>query len=370
MTQILYVVSELEDFLSSRLPVALEAKKDGFHISVAAPNAEGNPQLKQHGIEGHNIPSPDQKLSGASAFKLVRRLDDIMRDTQPDIVHAITLKYAFLTGLAARRNKRIQPVYTIAGLGYLFSSDSIKPKIMRTLLRPIIRNVFRNAQIIVQNPDDEQILVRQRFIAQEQSNLVRGSGVDLKRFSPANSDQNVPIVLMPTRLIHDKGIAVFIEAANILKQRGIDAHFQIAGGVTSHNPLAISQSEMECMVQGTNTEWIGKVVDMPALYASSTIIVYPSYYGEGIPRVLIEAAACGKAIVTTDHIGCREAVKDGDNGFLVPVKNATATADAIEKLLKDRNLRAQMEKRGRARAESEFDINKIARQTADIYKKI
>ena len=369
MSRILYVVSELEDFLSSRLPVALAAKEDGFNISVAAPNAENNTQLAQYGFDGYDIPKPDQKLS-VSAFKLVQRIDDIMREVQPDIVHAITLKYAFLTGVAARKNKKVQPVYTIAGLGYLFSGESIKPKIMRLLLRPIIRNVFRNAQIIVQNPDDERTLVRQRFIAQEQSNLVRGSGVDLQRFAPANTNEDAPIILMPTRLIHDKGIAVFIEAAKILKQRGIDARFQIAGGVTSHNPLAISQSEMEKMVANTNVEWIGKVSDMPALYKSCAVIVYPSYYGEGIPRVLLEAAACGRAIVTTDHPGCREAVKDGDNGLLVPVKNAQATADAIEKILKDKNLREQMEKRGRQRAESEFDINLIARQTADIYQKV
>jgi glycosyltransferase involved in cell wall biosynthesis len=367
--KILYVVSELDDFFSSRLPVALAAKGDGHKISIAAPGAHKSPHLSQLGFQGYDIPAPDQKLSGASAFKLVRRIDDILHEAKPDIIHAITLKYAFLAGLAARRYKKIKPVYTIAGLGYLFSSETLKPKLMRLLLRPIIRNVFRNARIIVQNPDDQRILTKQRFIKDTQVELVRGSGVDLERFRATNIHGD-PIVLMPTRLVHDKGIAVFIEAARILKTRGMDARFQIAGGITSHNPLAISQSEMEQMVAGTNVEWLGKISDMPALYASAIIIVYPSWYGEGIPRVLLEAAACGKPIITTDHPGCREAVTDNDNGFLVPVKNAQATADAIEKLLNDKALQERMGRRSRERAESEFDINLIARQTADIYKKL
>jgi glycosyltransferase involved in cell wall biosynthesis len=141
----------------------------------------------------------------------------------------------------------------------------------------------------------------------------------------------------------------------------------VAGGITEHNPLAITKTEMERMVAGTPVEWIGRVDDMPGLYARATLIVYPSWYREGIPRVLLEAAACGKAIVTTDHPGCREAVIHNETGLLVPVKNAEATADAVEAILKNPDLRKKMESAGRALAEREFGIDKVVAQTMKIY---
>jgi glycosyltransferase involved in cell wall biosynthesis len=368
--KILYVIAEMEDFWSSRLPVALGAQERGYEVCVAFPGAASDARLKEYGIKGFDLPPARQKFSAVAAMQLTRKLDRIMKDLQPDIMHAITLKYAFITALAARRHKKIKPVYTIAGLGYLFSGESLKPKILRTLLRPVIHNMFRHSQIIVQNPDDLETLAGRGFIKRDQAALVRGSGVDLNRYKPVHANDADPVIIMPTRLVHDKGLHVFIEAARILKQRGVQARFQIAGGVTRHNPRAISREEMEFMLEDSNVEWLGKISDMPALYAASTLIVYPSYYGEGIPRVLLEAAAAGRAMVTTDHPGCREAVSHNDNGLLVPVKDAAATADAVEKLLKDTDLRRKMEQRSRARAESEFDIRLIVRQTLDVYSKI
>ncbi|MCD8525729.1 MAG: glycosyltransferase [Alphaproteobacteria bacterium] len=173
---------------------------------------------------------------------------------------------------------------------------------------------------------------------------------------------------MATRLLHDKGVAVFIEAARIMTEHGIKARFQIAGGEVTSNPLAISKEQMEAMVEGKPVEWLGKVDDMPALLAECAVFVYPSYYREGIPKVLLEAAASGKPIVTTDHPGCREAVEDGVNGFLVPVRNALKTAEATQKILEDGKLQKAMSKASRNRAEEEFNVAKIVTETLDVYK--
>ncbi|MCD8496943.1 MAG: glycosyltransferase [Alphaproteobacteria bacterium] len=213
------------------------------------------------------------------------------------------------------------------------------------------------------------LMIKRGFTDETHAHLIRGSGVDITEFKTAPLPQDKkPLVLMATRLLHDKGVAVFIEAARIMTEHGIKARFQIAGGEVTSNPLAISKEQMEAMVEGKPVEWLGKVDDMPALLAECAVFVYPSYYREGIPKVLLEAAASGKPIVTTDHPGCREAVEDGVNGFLVPVRNALKTAEATQKILEDGKLQKAMSKASRNRAEEEFNVAKIVTETLDVYK--
>jgi glycosyltransferase involved in cell wall biosynthesis len=366
MTKILYILAEVEDFWASRLPLAAAAKEKGAEVHLAAPGAASEEKLKQHGFIGHDLPPAQQGLSVGAALKTISAIKKLLAQIEPDIVHTITLKYSFLTGMAKPQGKVI---YTIAGLGYLFS-DGAKPKLLRTALAPFIKSILKapNAHVTFQNPDDRDIMLENNFVRAEAITLIRGSGVDLQKFTPRPAvDSNPPVVLLATRLIHDKGISVFIEAAEILKKRQIPARFQVAGGTTEHNPLAISKDQMERMVANKPVEWLGKVSDMPALYAGATLVVYPSWYREGIPRVLLEACAMGKAAVTTDHPGCREAVANNDNGILVPVKNAQATADAVEALLKDPARRKKMESAARARAEREFGSELIVQQTLALY---
>ncbi|MCC7305109.1 MAG: glycosyltransferase family 4 protein [Alphaproteobacteria bacterium] len=360
--KILYVVDELEDFWTWRLKLAKAAQLKGWEIHVASRGAGSDPRFAAENFHGHDLP-PVQ-----GGFPLLFALRGIIKKTGPGIIHAITLKYALLTGLAALGEKNVRPVYTIAGLGYLFSESGWKSKLLKSAISPFLKLVFRNAQIIVQNPDDRSTLVKSKLAWPDQVKLVRGSGIDTAKFQPIPGlEDNPPLVLMPTRLVHDKGISVFIEAARILKKRGVNASFQIAGGLSGHNPRAITQQEIEAMTRDGTVFWLGRVADMPSLYARAAVIVYPSYYGEGIPRVLLEAASMGKAIVTTDHPGCREAVIHNENGFLVPVKDAEATANAIEKLLRDRGLCMKMGARGRERAEEEFSADLIVKQTLSVY---
>lgn len=368
--KLLYILAETNDFWSSRLPLALAAKERGCEIHLAAPGAADDLVLKEFGFHGHDLP---QARNGFSIFfaavKNIFAIKKLLRGLKPHIAHTFTLKYSLLTGLAACCSKNTKHVFTIAGLGYLFSGSDLKSKILLCIAAPFLKYALRRAETVTfQNSDDMQILTFRNFVRAKNTVLIRGSGVDLQKFSPrSDTESNPPLILLPTRLIHDKGISIFIAMDEILKKRQIPARFQVAGGTTEHNPLAITKAEMERMVAGSNVEWIGRADDMPALYAQATLIVYPSWYREGIPRVLLEAAACGKAIVTTDHPGCRDAVIHNETGLLVPVKNAEETADAVEAILKNPALRKKMESASRALAEREFSVDKVVTQTMKVY---
>ncbi len=350
----------------SRMEVANKAKSNGHDVVIGLINGDKSSN------EFRVIPlnSSKNNIGILSSLKLVKDINTLIIREKPDILHAVTLKYGFMSGIAAFPFKNMHKIYTLAGLGYLFRGGGVKSTILRAILRIPLTIILRrkNTTLIFQNQDDLDLMVKLKYASRENSVLIKGSGVYLDKFTPIPSDNNSnPIILMPTRLVHEKGISVFIEAARILKNRGVNARFQIAGGETKHNPRAISADEMREMTSGGSATWLGRVDDMPDLLSKATLIVYPSYYGEGIPRVLLEACAAGRAIVTTNHAGCREAVEHGRNGLLVPVKNANATADAIYELLNNLSKRKAMEIESRKLAEEEFDIYIIAEKTTKLY---
>lgn len=351
---------------NSRFPVALEAKNRGYHTAVCV---IGKNHPNPDGFEIRTIEKKHHALGIMAFLDFVRQIYSIIKSEKPDILHTVTLKYAFICAIAALPFPGMRKIFTLAGLGYLFHSDKKKSAFLRFFLLPVFSFLFKrpHTTLIFQNPDDLNMMVQKKCVKEKNAVLIRGSGVDLSRFDPTSATLYPPLVLMPTRLVHEKGISVFIEAARILKSRGVNAVFKIAGGETSHNPRAVSRADMLAMVSCGTVEWLGHIADMPALLSTAHIIVYPSYYGEGIPRVLLESCAAGRAIVTTDHTGCREAVSHNVNGLLVPVKHAVETANAIEFILNNPQRREEMEKHSRRKAEEEFDIRLIARKTVDVY---
>ena len=353
----------------SRMPIARAAQNEGWDITIGI---VGKPQEREMlaGFKTKILPQPEGKLTPFSAFKTILALRRLVRETRADLLHTVTIKYAFLLGLATSFQKDYSVIYTLAGLGFLFRNDGLKPKLIQLLLNPLLKMVFKDkkAQIIFQNPDDMDLMIRKNFIRSRNAHLVISSGVDLEKFSPAPPpESDEPLVLMPTRLVYEKGIHIFVEAARTLKAKGIKARFEIAGGETHHNPGAISKKEMEDMTTDGSVKWLGRVEDMPALLTRADIIVYPSYYGEGVPRVLLEAAATGRPIITTDHVGCREAVNDSISGILTPIKDTQATAAAIEALLNDKEKRLEMGRESHKKAEKEFDVKRIVSLTLDVY---
>lgn len=368
--RLLYVINHMEWFWSHRLPLAQAAQKAGWEVHVAADGAAQDSKLAALGFTGHDLPRASGGLAPLALLRIIAALYTLYARLRPDCVHAITIKYVFMAGLAARLRPGLKIVHTIAGLGFLFSGESVKAQLLRLAVAPFLRLALdhQNAQVIVQNPDDRAVLIHHNFVQPARCHLILGSGVDLQQFpaTPLPSDE-LPLVLMPTRLVRDKGVEIFVQAAHRLRDQGVLVRYAIAGGLTRHNPMALTQQEMESLCADRLVQWLGKVVDMPALYATASLIVYPSHYGEGIPKVLLEAAATGRAIVTTDHPGCREVVRDGENGLLVPIKDVSATARAMLSLLGDRARLQAMGTASRARAVRDFDVHNIAAQTLAVY---
>ncbi len=350
----------------SRMEVAHKAKDQGFDVVIGLINGDA----REDGYKFIPIKKSEHSVGVLASLGMVKSMRDVIKRERPDIVHIVTLKYSFMGGLAALGAGKVRKIFTMAGLGYLFRSHDKKSKVLRLGLTPFLKFTFKrpNTTLIFQNADDLDLFVNDKFVRQKNAVLIKGSGVYLDRFKTDGEEGVPPVILMPTRLVHEKGVSVFVKAARLLKEKGIDAKFQIAGGETKHNPKAITRAEMEDMVKDGAVEWLGRVNDLPTRLSQAALIVYPSYYGEGIPRVLLESCAAGKPIITTDHPGCKEAVDHGVNGYLVPIKDVEATAKAIEELLVAPDLRKSMGAESRKKAENEFDIHIIARQTADLYQ--
>ncbi len=368
--KLLYIFDHLD--WQSRMPVALAAREAGYNISMGIVGVDEDDQIE--GLEGFDVlmlRKPKNKFGPLSVLRTILDIRATIKNINPDLLHTVTLKYSFLVGLASLGLRGYRLLYTIAGLGFVFRTAGAKPTILRYALSPLLKLVLKNPQadLIFQNPDDRDLLVETNYVRYEQTHLVISSGVDLDKFKPVPEPQSdLPIALMPTRLVHEKGVSIFVEAARMLHSKGIKARYQIAGGLTTHNPRAISEVEMQAYIKDGIVEWLGRVDDMPAVLSSAAVIVYPSYYGEGVPRVTIEGCAMGRPIITTNHPGCKETVPNGENGFLVPVRNVEATAKAMERLLTDRALRQQMGKESRHLAEQAFDVKAIVSQTLALYE--
>lgn len=368
---ILYVINHIDWFWSHRYALAKAAQDKGYKVYVAAHGAVKNNRLADEGFYPLELPEHKGGLSISSTLDVIRAIRTHIETVKPSLVHAITIKYAFMTGLGNLSQDEVPFVYTIAGLGYLFSGTSLKSRILRLGLGPFLKTVFRrpNAHLIFQNKDDMHIFKKAKYADPARASLISGSGVDVHKFVFTAEPENIdPVIFMPTRLIKEKGISVFVEAAKIVKANGYRAKFILGGGLDKNNPSALSAKDMEKILRGGEVIWRGKIMDMARMYKRSNMIVYPSYYREGVPKVLLEAAAAGRAIITTDHPGCRDVVKNGINGFLVPVKNAQKTADAIMHLLDNNDERALMGRHSREYAAKEFDVNLVNDKTIAVYE--
>jgi glycosyltransferase involved in cell wall biosynthesis len=249
------------------------------------------------------------------------------------------------------------------------------------LLRPVVRGLLRlsfggsNARVIVQNSDDSNLVENSRIVERSQIRLICGSGVDCARFAPVEEDSELGKagesvrVLLASRLLWDKGLREYVDAARQLLSDGHNAEFLLAGDPDEGNPASVSEHEVRRWVEEGILDWIGHVDNMPELYRSVDIVVLPSYR-EGLPKGLIEAAACGLPLVTTDVPGCREVVTDGVDGLLVPVRDSHALASAIARLCDDPALRERLGKAARKKALVEFDERIVIEQTLNVYREL
>jgi glycosyltransferase involved in cell wall biosynthesis len=277
-----------------------------------------------------------------------------------------------LYGSIAAAITRVSPVVNnLAGLGGAFSSSGVTAGVIRAFILAAFKVLFRgkNRCVIVENSDDRDFLTSRVGIPQENAILIRGIGVDESRFSYSEERLgSIPTVSMVSRLLWPKGVGELVEAGKIIRARGTKVNIQLVGLPDESSRVSVPESQLLKWQSEGDIEWLGYQDDIQKIWKSSNIAVLPSYYREGIPRSLLEAAACGRAIVTTDMPGCREIVRDGKNGLLVPPRDSYALADAVEKLINNPEIRQSMGRAGRALIEESFTEEYVVEQTLAVYR--
>lgn len=369
---LLFVVNVDWFFLSHRLPIALEAQRQGYQIHIATVVTDRLAELQNHGFVVHPLLRMDRSSATLDGvWHTVIELWKIYRVVQPSVVHLVTIKPVLLGGLAARMAGVPAMVAAVSGLGFIFLASGAKATVRRWLVEVLYRVAFghRNLKVIFQNPNDRASLVRATHLEDCKIEMIRGSGVDLNHFRCTPVPQGTPVVLLAARLLVDKGVREFVEAARLLKLRGLVARFCLVGTVDPVNPASLTEAELAQWAVADVIELWGHCADMPSVLGSAHIVVLPSYR-EGLPKVLLEAAACGRAVVTTDVPGCRDAIDSGVTGVLVPVRNAAALADALEALLGDPARCQAMGNAGRALAERAFDVRQVVAAHLRIYQEL
>ena len=369
--KLLFVVNVDWFFLSHRLPIALEAMRQGYEVHVATGITDRFDELRCHGLIVHPLAIKRSSTGLVAEVRTFWEILQLFKKVQPQIVHLVTIKPVLFGGIAARLAGVPAVVAAISGLGYVFIAKGWKAKTVRACVAGLYRLALgrRKLLVICQNPDDRKTLVRAAGLSLHKVVMIPGSGVDLSAYTPTPLPQGVPVVVMAARLLADKGVYEFIAAAQLLRKRGVDARFLLAGEPDPGNPASVKAEELLAWRSAGTVEILGQRDDIIGLFAASSLVVLPSYR-EGLPRVLIEAAASGRAVVTTDVPGCRDAVVADETGILVPPRDTVALADAIQCLLEDAAMCARMGQAGRILAEEKFSIEKVVAAHMEIYRNL
>jgi len=356
-----------------RRTLALALRDAGHEVVMVSPPGPYGVRLETLGFRWVAAPMERRSLNPFRELVLLRWLRDLIRSERVDLVHGFTIKCAVYGALAARLAGDTARVSAVAGMGYVFISNDLKARVLRPVVRALLRLALggRRARLILQNPDDVALFQAARLVDEGAIRLIRGSGVDCERFSPVERVGLAdPVrVLLAARLLWDKGLAEFVDAARCLKGEGRRIEFLLAGDPDPGNPAAVPEETVQAWCAEGLVNWLGHVDDMPGLFGSVDIVVLPSYR-EGLPKGLIEAGACALPLVTTDVPGCREVVRDGEDGLLIPVKSATAIADAIRRLCDDPEFALRLGAAARQRALSDFDERLVIDRTIDVYREL
>lgn len=366
---LLFVVNRARWFLSHRLPIADRAQHEGFSVHVATPESEFTADIVQRGFQWHRIRLSRGGRNPLAELQTFSDLIALYRRLRPDVVHHVTMKPVLYGTMAARMTGVRAVVNGMTGLGHLFLGTTLSDQLLRRIVgvgfRLAVRH--RNMRVLVQNPDDLDLLITIGWLKRRETVLM-ASGVDTDVFYPRDRAENgVPAVLFPARMVRTKGLVEFIEAVKRLRAKDVRARFVLAGSPDPQNPASVSEDELRTWARDAEIDYLGERSDMPELFRAADIVCLPSHR-EGMPKVLLEAAASGVAIVTTETAGCRDVVSHGVNGLLVPVGDVDELASALERLINDREMRTSMGRRGRERAVEEFSSRQLAERTLAIYR--
>jgi glycosyltransferase involved in cell wall biosynthesis len=370
--KIMFLVTEDWYFLTHRVPIAKAAQVAGAQVLVACSPGSRVEEIKALGFEHVPVHFRRRSLNPFVEAICFRSVLAALRAHRPDILHCVALKPIVQGGCAARLlRRRPALVYAVTGLGYAFSREGLRAFFLRCVVLALLRlSILRKrSRVIFQNPDD-QLYLRSRHIVMPDTHVIYGSGVDPDEFPATSQPGGRPRVLLASRMLWHKGVGDAIEAVKLLKKRGLDFELVIAGASDEESRAAIPVRQLQTWNDSGLATWVGgkRRSEMPALFASVNFVILPSYYREGVPLVLLEAAAAGRPIVTTDMPGCREICQDGQNGILVPIRDPEHLASAIELLLMSAETRARMGAAGRLLVLEKFTKEIVNRQILDLYR--
>ncbi|MDY3200001.1 MAG: glycosyltransferase family 4 protein [Arcobacter sp.] len=364
--KILFVVNVDWFFISHRLPLAIEALKKGYEVHISCGITDKKEYLESLGLIVHPLNLSRSGTGIKGEVKAFGEIYKILKDTLPDVVHFVTIKPVLYGGIASRFLNIYKKVFSISGLGFIFINQGLKASISRLIIKTMYRFALggKNSHVIVQNPDDKAVV---NSIVKVPITLIRGSGVDLSQYEYIEENNENIKVSQACRLLKDKGVFEYVEAAKILKQKSSNIEFELYGDIDIHNPASLTNDDIQKIKKEGFVKIHGFSSDIAKVFSTTNIVVLPSYR-EGLPKVLIEAAACGRAVITTDVPGCRDAIEPNLTGLLCKVKDSKSLASMIEKLILDNKLRNSMGKAGRELAQKEFDIKKVIEKHFEIYE--
>jgi glycosyltransferase involved in cell wall biosynthesis len=367
--RVLIVVNVPWFFVMHRLPIALMVRSRGVDVHVACGEGAGREEIEAAGLPFHRLPLTRRQFAPWSDAKTVFALVRLYRELRPDVVHHVTLKPVILGSVAARIAGVAGVINAFAGLGHAFGGTSVIARLRRAAIQRLIAMARKlpRQRAVFENPDDRDLLIQAGSVTREDAQVIAGIGVDTDEF-PATAEPATPVcVLMACRMLREKGVPYFVEAARRLKKRGVMARFVLVGAPDPFNPGSLTEAELEVWHTEGIVEWLGFRRDMPQVVRASHVVCLPTYYREGVPRILIEGAASARPLVTTDMPGCREIVQHGINGLVVPPHDVDALEAALEQLISDAALRARLGAAGRSIAEQRFGLARVFEQFWTLY---
>ncbi|MCW8305516.1 glycosyltransferase family 4 protein [Acidiphilium sp. PA] len=362
---LVYLIGEDWFFASHFYARARAARAAGWHVSVITRTGAAASGLRAEGFDIHGVDFKRARLDPIAEFGLARRIAALYRELRPDLVHHVALKPILLGSIAARIAGVPAIINAPVGQGFVFASRSAKARLLRPFVSTALRATIgaRGAIAVFENEEDRRAMISAGAIRADHTALIRGAGVDLVRFRPHVPNAAPIRIVLGARMLRDKGIREFIEAAAILHGQG--AEFILAGMPDPGNPASLAEADLRA---ARHVTWIGRCDDMAALFATCHIACLPSYR-EGLPKFLLEAMACGLPCVATDVTGCRDAVAADRTGLLVPPRDAPALAAALARLIADPSLRATLGQAGRARAAQLYAEPVICAETLTVYER-
>jgi len=371
LARVMFVITEDWALITHRLHLVKNAISDGHQIAVVARQSCYRDELQALGVHFYDWTLFRGSLNIFRELRSAWQLKSYIEKFNPELIHAVALKPVIYSGLISKIFKNVQLVAALGGIGFVFTSHKLKARILRGPIRLTLKFILKNpkSNLILQNKDNIKTFEDLGIVESDKTILVKGSGVEIKKFYPSPLPKGIPLVILPARLLRDKGVYEFVEVASRIKSRGFKCRFILVGDVDTDNPESIVIEQIKKWVKLKVVEHWGRIDSMVNVYKQATVVCLPSY-AEGLPKALLEAASCGRPLVSFDVPGCREIVKHDFNGKLVQLHDINELENSVTELLLDPKKCQIMGQNGRKLVEAEFSDTLVNSKIFDVWKEM